>query len=1089
MFHWQRQVRALVILVICWGFAAHNAAFAQVGTGSISGTVTDSSGGIVPGASISVRNTQTGVVRQVTANQQGRYVAPDLIVGTYDVQAQMKGFQTQVHSSIVLTVGSNVVVDFSLPVGQVAETVIVEGATTQVETTSAEISALIGQQQVQNLPLNGRNFEQLILLAPGVQSLTTGAQSSFYGRESSYSIAGSRPEGQELLLDGANIQGFWNHGAGNSIIGTSLGVEAIGEFQVLTNSYSARFGGSGSVMNATTRSGTNTYHGSVYDFFRNNVLDARDTFNRTSFPMNPYRQNQFGGTIGGPVKRDKLFFFVNYEGIRRMRGLTSLPSVPDAEARLGNLPDCVVNPGPPCNPAALDALPLNSTSQAIMALYPTGGSSAVHICLDGKPKLDCSADGGPSGLDQITVNGRQPANEDYVNTRWDYTLSQNNTLFARYVFDNGSLIDPTVSPVGLYPETSRGRNQYITISDKAIFSSNLVNDVRFSFVRTNMRAFVTAENPVLQFFSFYGENRQDATVTVTGGPTPVGPSPFTPDFELQNTLSVANDLFWTHGKHSLEIGAEFRRLQSPLANSYFSDQGWNFPSYASFIQGKPLSPGPPVLLLGALPGRANSYRSFRESDLFPYVQDTWRVSRTLTLNLGLRYDFISNPTEVHNELCAFINPSSPSTTGCTPVSHVFASNPSVKNLDPRVGFAWDPFKDHKTSIRAGAGVFHDTIQVRNYHPAFIFAGPFQTAVSLCLFGIGPPCSYPTPFLGITQPIPTIGEALEYNPGTTPFVLQYNFGVQREVFHNTVLSVSYVGSRGYNLLVQNDLNPEIPTIVNGQPTFPDGPPAFPGGPPTPPARKNPNLGSIAFNQPDGASWYNSLQIYLSRNLGKNLQFQASYTYSKCIDYGSIAFGLEAGNSGQQAQSDPYNIARDKGVCDFDVRHNFVANTVYRLPFRGNRLVEGWQVSAIATARSGTPFSIQDGLDQANLNNPAGQPGERPNLTGVSTVPTNGRNVHGQWVNPLAFALQPFGTLGDLGRNTLLGPRFVDFDTSLTKVTQIRENMNVEFRAEVFNPFNHPNFGLPVAFLTNPNFGQILNTVGNSRQIQFGVKFSF
>ena len=1070
MFRFDRQVgRLLLGVAFLYGFVATDVAVAQVGTGSIQGTVSDSSGATIAGASVTVTNTQTGGVTPITANTQGRYAAPDLLVGTYDVQAKMTGFQTQIHTGVVITVGRNVVVDFSLPVGQVTETVIVQGATTQVETTSAEISAQIGQQQVEQLPLNGRNYEQLILLAPGVQTVTTGAQSSFYGREPSYSIAGSRPEGQELLLDGANIQGFWNHGAGNSIIGTSLGVEAIGEFQVLTNSYSARFGGSGSVMNATTKSGTNTFHGSVYDFFRNNVLDARDTFNTTASPMDPYRQNQFGGAVGGPIKKDKLFFFVNYEGIRRLRGFTLLPTVPDAEARLGNLPDCVVNPAPGCNPAALDPLPLNPTSRAIMALYPTGGASAFELP---------SPFGGPSGVDQITVNSPEPANEDYVNTRWDYVLSESNTIFGRYVFDNGSLVDPTVSPLGLYPETSKGRNQYVTIGDKEVFSSNLINDARFTFTRSKMRAFVTGENPVLQFFSFYGENRQDSTVTVTGGPTPIGPSAFTPDFELQNVFSLNDDVFWVHGKHSFEIGAEFRRLQSPLANGYFEDQGWNFPSYASFIEGQPISPlAPPITLLGALPGLANSYRSFRESDLFPYIQDTWKVSRTVTLNLGLRYDFISNPVEAHNLLCAFIDPSSPSTTGCTPVSHVFASNPSVKSFDPRVGIAWDPFADHKTSIRAGAGLFHDPIQVRNYHPAFIFAGPFQTAVSLCVFG-GPPCSYPTPFLGITVPIPTIGEALEYDPRVTPFVLQYNFGVQREIFKNTVFSMSYVGSRGYDLMVQNDLNPEIPTIVNGQPTFPLGS-----------VRQNPNLGGIAFNKPDGSSWYNSLQAYLTHNLGRNLQFQASYTYSKCIDYGSIAFGLEAGNSGQQAQSDPYDLALDKGVCDFDVRHNFVANTVYRLPFRGNRWVEGWQLTGIVTARSGTPFSIQDGIDQADLNDPAGQPGERPDLTGESTLPPGGRSVHDLWFNPGAFALQPFGTLGDLRRNTLFGPRFVNLDTSVTKVTRITEATNLEFRAEIFNLFNHPNYGLPVSVLTSPNFGEILGTAGNARQIQFALKVSF
>ena len=1069
MFRFDRQVgRLLLGVALFYGFVATDVAVAQVGTGSIQGTVSDSSGAIIAGASVTVTNTQTGGVTPITANTQGRYVVPDLLVGIYDVQAKMTGFQTQIHTGVVITVGQNVVVEFSLPVGQVTETVTVQGATTQVETTSAEISAQIGQQQVEQLPLNGRNYEQLILLAPGVQTVTTGAQSSFYGREPSYSIAGSRPEGQELLLDGANIQGFWNHGAGNSIIGTSLGVEAIGEFQVLTNSYSARFGGSGSVMNATTKSGTNTFHGSVYDFFRNNVLDARDTFNTSSSPMNPYRQNQFGGAVGGPLKKDKLFFFVNYEGIRRLRGFTLLPIVPDAEARLGNLPDCVVNPAPGCNPAALDPLPLNPTSQAIMALYPTGGASAIELP---------SPFGGPSGVDQITVNLPEPANEDYVNTRWDYVLSDKNTIFGRYVFDNGSLVDPTVSPVGLYPETSQGRNQYVTIGDKEVFSSNLINDARFTFTRSKMRAFVAGENPVLQFFSFYGENRQDGTVIVTGGPSPIGPSAFTPDFELQNVFSLNDDVFWVHGKHSFEIGVEFRRLQSPLANGFFEDQGWNFPSYASFVEGMPVAPGPPITLLGALPGLANSYRSFRESDLSPYIQDTWKVSHTVTLNLGLRYDFISNPVEAHNLLCAFIDPSSPSTTGCTPVSHVFGSNPSVKSLDPRVGIAWDPFADHKTSIRAGAGLFHDPIQVRNYHPAFIFAGPFQTAVSLCVFG-GPPCSYPTPFLGITVPIPTIGEALEYDPRVTPFVLQYNFGVQREIFKNTVFSLSYVGSKGYYLMVQNDLNPEIPTIVNGQPTFPTGSP-----------RQNPNLGGIAFNKPDGSSWYNSLQAYLTRNLGKNLQFQASYTYSKCIDYGSVAFGLEAGNSGQQAQSDPYNLARDKGVCDFDVRHNFVANSVYRLPFQGNRWAEGWQVSGIVTARSGTPFSIQDGIDQANLNNPAGQPGERPDLTGESTVPAGGKSVHNLWFNPGAFTLQPFGALGDLRRNTLFGPRFVNLDTSVTKVTRITEATNLEFRAEIFNLFNHPNYGLPVSVLTSPNFGEILGTAGIARQIQFALKFSF
>jgi Carboxypeptidase regulatory-like domain/TonB-dependent Receptor Plug Domain len=1043
---------------------------AQVGTGTISGVVTDSSGAVLPGATLTITNSETGVVTSVTANDQGHYIAPDLIVGNYELKGGKKGFQTQVFKQIRLTVGADVVVDCKLPVGQETTTITVESDVSQVDTTTSEISAQIGRDQMANLPLNGRNFEQLILLAPGVQSVTTGTQNSFYGRAPSYSIAGSRPEGQELLLDGATIQGFWGHGAGNSIIGTSLGVEGIGEFQILTNSYSARFGGSGSVLNATTRSGTNALHGSLYDFLRNSVFDSRNYFNQTPLPQDPFRQNQFGGTLGGPIVKDKMFFFGNYEGIRRLLGETVIGFVPNDNTRQGIVP-CSYAPDLTCNPNGTATVPVNSASQAILNLYPAVSPSAG---IPGTPAAS------------VTLSGTQPANEDYVNVRWDYHLSERDSVFARYIIDNGSLTEPFASALGLYPEQSLGRNQYLTLGYTKVISSALVNDARFSFVRTNMRAFTNVSNPPLQFFSFYGENRQDGDVNVPGF-SPIGPSNFTPDYEIQNTFAVSDGMFWIHGKHSFEIGLEFRRLQSPLTNGFFDDQGWSFPNVESFLEGQSVSPtDPPITLLGALPGKANSTRSFREWDLFPYIQDTWRATRTLTLNLGIRYDFISNPTEIHNELCAFIAPSNPSTTACTPVSHVFPSNPSRHSLDPRIGVAWDLFGDQRTSIRAGAGVFHDPIQVRNYHPAYLFAGPFQTAVSVCVFG-GPPCSYPVPFQGITVPTPTIGEALEYNPGTTPFILQYNFGIQRELGRNTVLSVSYVGSHGYNLLVQNDTNPPIPAIVDGQPNFLNAP------------RNNPNLGAIAFNVPDGSSRYDSLQLYLTRNVSRTVQFQAAYTYSKCIDYGSISYGLEASNSDQQAQSDPYNLAVDKGPCDFDIKHNFTGSATYSVPLQGNRVIEGWQISTIISVHSGSPFSVQDGFDQVGLNDPAGQPGERPDLVpGRSSNPILG--LVNEWYDPSAFALQGAGFLGDLGRNTLVGPKFADFDLSLAKITRIKENMSVEFRAEGFNLLNHPTFGLPGQALfsgidqngngiPSPTAGQITSTVGTARELQFALKFRF
>ena len=1043
---------------------------AQVGSGTISGVVSDSSGAVLSGAAITITNTGTGVATSLTTNDQGHYVAPDLIVGNYEVKAAKQGFQSQVVKQVRLTVGNTLVVNCTLQVGQEVTTITVTTEANQVNTTTADISALIAREQMENLPLNGRNFEQLILLAPGVQAVTTGTQNSFYGRSPSYSVAGSRPEGQELLLDGATIQGFWNHGAGNSIIGTSLGVEGIGEFQVLTNSYSARFGGSGSVLNATTRSGTNTVHGSVYEFLRNSAFDARNYFNPSPAPQDAFRQNQFGATLGGPILKDKMFLFGNYEGVRRLLGETVIGFVPNLNARQGIVP-CGSAPDQTCNPNGTATVPVSPASQAILNLYP---AATANDTIPGTP------------LAQIRTSGAQPANEDYFNVRWDYHLTDTDSLFARYIFDNGTLTEPFASPLGLYPEESQGRNQYLTLGSTKVFSSTLVNDARFSFVRTRMRAFTNVTNPALQFFSTYGENRQDGNVSVPGF-SAIGPSAFTPNYEIQNTFSVSDGMLWTYGNHTVEFGAEFRRLQSPLANGFFDDQGWTFPNVESFLEGKPVSPtDPPITLLGALPGRANSARSFREWDLFPYIQDTWRANRSLTLNFGVRYDFISNPTEIHNQLCAFIAPSDPATTACTPVSRVFPTNPSAKNIDPRIGIVWAPFGDQKTSIRAGAGVFHDPLQVRNYHPAYIFAGPYQTAVSVCVFG-GPPCSFPVPFQGITVPIPTIGEALEYDPGSTPFVVQYNLGIQRSFWKDTVLTVSYVGSKGYNLLVQNDTNPPIPTTINGRPNYLGAP------------RNNPNLGAIAFNVPDGSSQYNSLQIYLTRNVGRNWRFQLSHTYSKCIDYGSVSFGLEAGNSGQQARSDPYNLGADKGPCDFNIKHNFTGSASYALPFRGNRMAEGWQLSTIVMARSGTPFSVQDGFDQVGFDNPAGQPGERPDLvSGRSSNPILG--TANQWFDPTAFALQGAGFIGNLGRNTLVGPKFVDFDLSLAKMTKIKESMNVEFRVEGFNLLNHPNFGLPASNLfsgidgsgngiPNPSAGQITNTIGTSRQLQFALKFTF
>jgi len=1086
------EVRSGSILKLLAGFllvAVSCTLPAQVGTGSITGTVTDASGAVIAGASVTITNVQTGIARDIVSNNSGLYLAPDLTVGTYDVEAKAAGFKPQKRVGVILPVGRQMLVDFSLPVGEQTQVLTVEGASSQVETTTSEVSAQIGQVQLRELPLNGRNFEQLILLAPGVQEVTSGAQTSFYGRSPSYSIAGSRPEGQTLLLDGANIQGFWNHGAGNSIIGTSLGVEAIGEFQVLTNTYSARFGGSGSVMNATTRSGTNQLHGSAFDFLRNSVLDARNYFNPVSEPKDSFRRNQFGGTLGGPIKKDKSFFFVNYEGIRQGLGETALPTVLDANARKGLLP-CSAAPGFACDPA---------TNLANVGVNPAVAGAIAVL-----PPLTAAAQEIGGGLSTDVAHGFQPANEDYVNARWDYTLGSKDNLFARYVFDNGRLTDPFAgSPGTLFPEISEGRNQYLTIGERRMASSTLVNDARFSLVRTRMDAFTNANYPALNYFP--GEDRQDGLLIVPGLGL-IGASSFTPDFEIQNTFSVGDDVFWVRGKHTFEFGLELRRQQSNLANGFFSAGTWSFPSLAGFLQAQPTS------FIGALQGKDDSYRGFREWQLYPYFQDSWKVLPTLTLNFGLRYNFISNPTEVNNLLCAFVDPADPTQTACQHVSNVFASNPSLLSLDPRLGFAWDPFRNHKTSVRGGVGLFHDPIGARTYNSSYLFTSPYVTAVQPC--GVPPGCQFPNPFTSLTIPIPTISEAIAYHVSRTPFVAQYNLGIQREIASGTVLSAAYIGSRGVDLLVERNLNPPVPNIVNGVENFAGAPPipGLPGTIGTSTAPANPALGSLVYSEPDGPSWYNSLQVYVTRNVGKTLQFQVNYTYSKCLDQGSESYGLEGANS-SQTQYDPYDQARDKGLCNFDVRNSFVGNAVYSFPFQRNALVRGWQFSIIATAHGGNPFTVVDGFDRADLNDPAGIGGnERPDLVpGRSSNPILGKV--NEWYDPSAFSLQAPGTLGDLGRNTVISPGFVDFDITLGKTTQITERVNAQFRVEAFNIFNRPNFGLPDPTLytgpactgvptipgldfncpgpgiPNPHAGVISYTISTSRQLQFGLKFTF
>jgi Carboxypeptidase regulatory-like domain/TonB dependent receptor-like, beta-barrel len=1014
--------------------------YAQGSTGSILGTVTDTSGAVVPNATVQVKNLGTGQTQQSPTDNAGRYTIANLPIGNYDVQATATGFQTLVRAGITLTVGSQTVVDFSLTVGQAQQTVTVEGQVSQVDTVSSTVSSLVEQKQINDLPLNGRNFTDLVALAPGVSAgpgVGNGGFNLLYGLENNFSVSGARSEGQAYLLDNVDIQGFWNHGSGSGVMGTTLGVEAIAEFSVLTNTYSAQFGGNGAVVNSVSKSGTNAFHGSAYEYLRNSALDARNFFDPSKKPA--FRQNQFGGSLGGPIVKDKLFFFVNDEELRRALGQTFIGLVPDANAHQGIVNGVNVGVNPAIAP--------------ILALYPLPTTSI-----------------GP-GVGSVQEVDTTSGNENYLLTRVDYTLSSKDSLFVRYIRDAASIVYPFLgSPLPpRWPEVGSTRNNFATIEWRRVISPTLLNQLRFSFTRTFETDVLQNpdQTPALDFFPVRGQN---GGVNITGLSS-MGPSIFAPLLEAQNKFPVADDIFWTHGSHSLRFGTFFSRVQSNFTQGGWFGGFYSFGGIQAFLQNTPF------LFIGPEPGMTDSSRDFRELQWFSYIADEWKLNPRLTLNIGARYEFVSNPTTHQQPLNTVINP--PFGT-FQRVSNVFASNPSVHNIDPRVGIAWDVFGDHKTALRAGFGVFFDPIEARSYASGYYFNPPYALAFV-------PLPSFPNPFPGALPP-PSQIVGVDYNTTQSPRMYQWNFNIQRQLFESTTLTVGYVGSRGVHLYGSRDINPVLPQTINGVQTFgaPRGPTAagilgFP--------RLNPKGASLSSEAPVADSSYHSLQVGLNRRFSHGVQGQLSYTWSKCMDDASGTYGLEAG----APWTNPVNGSFDRGRCAFDRPQVFRLSGVYALPFHGNILLTGWQMSGNFLLQSGPPWNVIIGFDQSG--NAVG--GQRPNL--VKPADDIGTHQVARWADPSGFGLPAPGTLGNLQRDFLSGPGIVNFDYSLIKDTTLHENIRLQFRAEFFNIFNHANFGVPNpnVFLQglnggavpNPTFGQITNTSTASRQIQFALKLIF
>jgi hypothetical protein len=1053
-----------------------------VATARISGTLTDDSGAVLVGAAVQAKNVEMGSSRSTVTDSGGRFAIADLLIGSYDVRASSPGFDPVVRSGIVFTIGADLVIDFTLKIGQARQDVIVNAQVSRVETQTSAVSSLVSSQQLHDLPLNGRNLEQLILLAPGVslvpsslaQTVTGTPTNPTYGNQNNYSISGSRPVGTAFLLDNTDIGDFFNHGTGSGVTGTALGVDAIAEFQILTNTFGAQFGGTGAVVNMASRSGTNQFHGSAYEFLRNNDLDTRGYFdvdqNGKPTAAPPYRRNQFGGSLGGPIRKDKLFFFANYEGLRSSLGQTQIAYVPEPYVLKGQL--CAVNPQ--SNSPGATTCPSSELTQvvpvvpaiqgAILSLYPRPASTVPDL----------------GGYAPYPERASLLTNQNYSLGRLDYSISSRDSIFGRYVTDWTNQTNPFAgSVIPLWPDLEITRNLFVTAEEHHIFGRSALNLFRLSFVRDHSNGNTTKEVSALNLFPTPG--RENTSVTPGGGLSTVGANGADPFSVIQNRISAGDDFLWTRGAHRLTAGVSLTRVQSGIVDGNYQSGNFIFFALSNFLLGQA------DLYYGGQPPAQNfnDSRGFRQVDVFPYLQDDWKVLPKLTLNLGLRWDFATNPVGMGTPLEAAVNPLTDS--GYTLTHHAFAQNPNWWNLDPRIGLAYDPFADHKTSIRAGFGIFHEQLEARTYALNYD-AGPPSA------FVLDEPPMGGIPFPAIQNKPLYESLGISYERTTrAPYVIQYNLTIQREIFARTVLSLGYVGSRGVHLFSEANENLPVPCSAAQSPA-PSWCPAVPSGVPGSIGNpftgllKSPNFGVLDDAAPTSTSRYNALQASVNRQFGTTFQVQASYAWSRCVDIGS-ASGPQEGSYGV---TDPYDQSLDRGPCAFNRSQNITANGIYSLPFDRNRVISGWRLAGLVTGASGLPVNVVDGFDQSL----GGGAAARPNYSGAAGChpyqilnrPIPGPAI--QYFNPGCYSLQALGTEGNVGRDSIYGPGLMNVDFSIIKRTKIKEKLDSEFRAEFFNLLNRANFGLPNGqVFTGPTAGQITTLATPPRQIQFALRLSF
>jgi hypothetical protein len=1148
----------IVLFIFIFGlfFANSRGALAQVAGGTLSGSITDPSGAAVANAQVVIKNSATGVSTTVTTNTDGLYSAANLLPGEYEVAVSASGFNTGIKKGITINVGSQPVFNMALQVGSVTNSVEVTTEAPTVQLTSSDISATVSATTVRELPLNGRSWTDLAALQPGVDSIhtqpsfSTGADRGNRGFGQQLTISGARPQQNNYRLDGISLNDYAN-GAPGSVLGGNLGVDAIQEFSVLTSNYSAEYGKtSGGVVNAITRSGTNAFHGSGYEFLRNSALDARNYFEDPTQPKAQFRRNQFGGTFGGPIVKDRTFFFVDYEGNRQSKGIANRNTVPSQAARNGTLCSIPILPPDP-NACTTTQLTPSATTDA------NGVDLKVKQYLALYPLPKTLLGNGDTGL--FTFIGQQVVSENFVTTRIDHKFSDKDSLFGTYLFDKSPYTSPdSFGNVQLDTLSSR---QIVAVEETHSFSASFLNAVRFGFNHENVNndASLNAINPAAGDSSLGAFTGRDAAVInvngvlsqMTGG---VGGLPTY--LYGWNSYQWYDDAFWTKGTHSIKFGFAAERMMLQATALTDPNGIWNFPTMQAFLTNQPSK------FAGGVASTLTP-RNLRQSIFGGYVQDDWRFRPNLTLNLGLRYEMATVPTETNGKIVNLRNLSDPLPvcgvnvpTSCSGTGSFF-SNPTLHNFEPRLGFAWDPFSNGRLAVRGGAGLFDVLPLPYQFILLTTQSAPFFTYASINNPAAG------TFFNGLPSPLPLASGRSTYvesNPKRN-YVMQWNLNVQYQLTQNLAAMVAYVGSRGVHQPFRVDeADLVIPTKTSAGYLWPQVDvqgnlfssncnTTDPNAPPdnallcAPPNTINPNYGSIRGMFYQGSSYYNAFEAQLAKRMSHGFQVQGTFTWSKSMDTSSATLAGDAfGNSISSLNWFDMNLTR--GLSDFNVGRTLVLNGTWDIPtpksFSGPArwLADGWELGTILTVSDGVPFTPTWGTGSDPATTQSSDDFAYPNRlsgSGCNTLTNPGHPEN--YIKTQCFAvptapnaafwaancdpappslkgsvdpnsLQCFNLRGNSGRNFLIGPGVTDLDFSVFKnnpIKRISENFNVQFRVEMFNVLNHPSFAPPGPGDGNTDIfdatgsslapsgggtaGVLQKTTIPERQIQFALKVVF